>query len=349
MGKLLINVPRLRSISGRYFWRPTPAVKALGFAAEALGADLDAAIAKARRLNDAVDEAIRTGGKVSIVPNSVGHLIQIYEASPAYAKLAASTRVEYAMGLRRIETTAARFLVARIDRKGLVETYDKLIKAHGLISANNLMKLWRILLGVAYDRGWRKDNPASKMHMTSGDARTAVWTPDQVDTVCRAATAAGRPSIALAIRLAYDIGQRQGDVLRLTASAWNGTSIRVRQGKTGSTVIVPVAPETRALIDGRKKTDSTQLIVTEHGGKPYASHHFRHEFAAIREAAGLPDNLQFRDLRRSAATELGAAGATDDEIRAVTGHRSREVVKVYVVPDDRMAKAAQAKRHRNKG
>ena len=73
-----------------------------------------------------------------------------------------------------------------------------------------------------------------------------------------------------------------------------------------------------------------------------------HEFARIRALAELPAELQFRDLRRTAATELGTAGATDDEIRAVTGHRSRNVVAVYVRPDDRMAKAVQRKRDRNK-
>lgn len=53
-------------------------------------------------------------------------------------------------------------------------------------------------------------------------------------------------------------------------------------------------------------------------GRPYQKFHFGHEFARIRALAQLPAELQFRDLRRTAATELGAAGATDDEIRAVT-------------------------------
>jgi hypothetical protein len=31
MGQIEVNIPRLRQIHGRYFWRPTKAVKALGF------------------------------------------------------------------------------------------------------------------------------------------------------------------------------------------------------------------------------------------------------------------------------------------------------------------------------
>jgi integrase len=54
-------------------------------------------------------------------------------------------------------------------------------------------------------------------------------------------------------------------------------------------------------------------------------------------------NLQFRDLRRTLATALGAAGCTDDQIRAITGHQTREVIAVYVRPNDAFAKAAMGR------
>ena len=53
-----VTVKRLRYTSGRYFWRPTPAVKRLGFAAEALGSDLARAVARAQKLNDLVEQAV---------------------------------------------------------------------------------------------------------------------------------------------------------------------------------------------------------------------------------------------------------------------------------------------------
>jgi len=36
----------------------------------------------------------------------------------------------------------------------------------------------------------------------------------------------------------------------------------------------------------------------------------------------MPADLQFRDLRRTLATALGAAGCTDDQIRSITGYRT---------------------------
>jgi len=54
-----VNVPRMRCIHGRYFWRPTKAVKRLGFANVALGADLLKAVQEAGRLNDEVEKVRR--------------------------------------------------------------------------------------------------------------------------------------------------------------------------------------------------------------------------------------------------------------------------------------------------
>jgi hypothetical protein len=54
--------------------------------------------------------------------------------------------------------------------------------------------------------------------------------------------------------------------------------------------------------------------------------------------------LQFRDLRRTGLSELGDAGATDNELRAVSGHRTRDIVATYVVPGNAQVSAAMKKR-----
>ena len=46
-----MRVKRLRRIAGRYYWRPAPAIKKIGFRMVPLGADLIIAIAHADRLN----------------------------------------------------------------------------------------------------------------------------------------------------------------------------------------------------------------------------------------------------------------------------------------------------------
>ena len=44
------------------------------------------------------------------------------------------------------------------------------------------------------------------------------------------------PYLRLAMLLAINTGQRQGDLLRLPWSAYDGTNIKLRQGKTGAYV-----------------------------------------------------------------------------------------------------------------
>jgi integrase len=113
-------------------------------------------------------------------------------------------------------------------------------------------------------------------------------------------------------------------------------------------VWVPALPELRALLDATPRR-STQIVVSEVTSRPYRESDFQHTFAEIRDAAALPKDLQFRDLRRTLATALGAAGCTDDQIRSVTGHKTRGVMAVYVRPDttfadgamDRLQKARQ--------
>jgi hypothetical protein len=122
-------------------------------------------------------------------------------------------------------------------------------------------------------------------------------------------------------------------------------SFSITQSKRGARVRVPVMQETRRWIEETPRT-STRIIVSEATGRPFSTFHFGHEFARIRKAAGLPHDLQFRDLRRTALTEAGDSGATDDELRAMSGHTSREVLSVYVVPTGAQAAAAQNKRQR---
>jgi integrase len=58
--------------------------------------------------------------------------------------------------------------------------------------------------------------------------------------------------------------------------------------------------------------------------------------------------LRFGDLRRSGMTEAADAGATDDELRAQSGHKTRNIVAVYVRSTPKQAGNAIAKRVRHR-
>ena len=95
---------------------------------------------------------------------------------------------------------------------------------------------------------------------------------------------------------------------------------------------------------GSNKNPEAPIIVCETTGKPYSERLYRKHASKIRELAGLPEELKLSDLRRSGASLLGDAGCTEDEIRSITGHKSRQVISTYVVKSDVMASRAQEKR-----
>lgn len=85
--------------------------------------------------------------------------------------------------------------------------------------------------------------------------------------------------------------------------------------------------------------------VTLEGAEPRLGS-FRPAVAAIRAEAGLPHELWFMDLRRTAVAHLARGGSTPSETAHITGHSKRAVVdllKVYLPRDQTVAEAGTAK------
>jgi integrase len=348
MGKIRLSVPRLHIVGDRFYWRPTASIKALGFSYEALGKDPMQAAARARALNEQVERAKMGLDHKAKREDTVSALIDAYQSCPRYKSRAETTRKGYDHILKHIRIHAGHVVVATIDRPGLLQTYQNLIDAKGLFTANAYMKVWQIILKHAYDLGWRKENPASGLGLQTPPPRDQVWSVDQVLRFCDAALAMGKPSMRLAILLAYDLGQRPGDYIKLSWTAYNGRGFAIKQSKTKQRVIVPFEnPFLWAEIDAMPRAGS-HVLICEGTKEPYQPDYFRHLCIKIRRAAKLPEHLQFRDLRRTAATEWGAAGATDDQIRGGGGWKTRNQVSTYVVPSEASAGGAQAKRRANR-
>jgi integrase len=160
--------------------------------------------------------------------------------------------------------------------------------------------------------------------------------------------------MALAIQIAYDTSLRAGDIRALTWAQFDGESLLLRQQKTGREQRVPLWTETVAMIE-QSRGDTIPLatapIIRAPHGRPYAKDNFEHRFRNICRAAGIPNDLQFRDIRRTAATERAVGGSTAAELAAATGHsiaHGARMLDTYVVLDYNMARTAQAKRLGNR-
>ena len=213
--------------------------------------------------------------------------------------------------------------VRQITMKAVRTWYRAQRNAGGNATSPNRIAALRLLLGFGKTEGWLPENPAAGLRVKT-------------------------PPMALAVMLGWCLGQRPADLRTMAWTAYDGQTIRIRQAKTNQAVGIPVLPELRALLTTTERR-STQMVVSENTGRPYQESNFQHTFAEIRDGAGLPADLQYRDLRRTLATTLGAAGCSEDQIRSITGHRTREVLKVYVRPDDTFAKGAMGRLQRAHG
>lgn len=270
-------------------------------------------------------------------PGSFSALVTRYRQSPEFTGLAEKTRRDYGRILRNLETKFGPLPFAGITREVIYALRDSMASKPAM--ANYTLRVMRLLLTWAHERGLIATNPAANPKQLKVAPRSAVWSEDAEAAFLRVAP----PAMALALRLAINIAQRQGDILALTWNQYREGRIQLRQQKTGALVDVPCPAELRAVLDALPRVSTH--ILTDGRKRPFKADHFRHEWRAATLAAGL-DGLEFRDLRRTAMVRMAEAGATDIEISAVSGHdidQTRRILETYIPRTTAMATAAVAK------
>lgn len=313
---------------GRWFWQPTKKMKAAGFCSEALGIDKGKATVRAEALNADWDRVRKVGAPAAPKKGTVAWLADLYQKSPEYAALARKTRKEFDR-LAEIVKAAFPVHVAAIRRRHIKGWWREQVAAVSLDHANRLVnKGLRPILRTAMDEELIAVNPVLKLKLTGTPPRQEVWTDEEIAAICKA----GRPSIALAVLIGQNIGQRPTDILRLTWKQWDGRCILLQQGKTDTWVEVKATPALKTALD-KAPRDAVQIIVNERTGRPYELTNFDARFRDARKDAGVLSAKQFMDLRRTCVVMLGKAGCTVPEIAAVTGHSIKTVeaiLKVYL-------------------
>jgi integrase len=335
-------VPYLRQTRSGFYWEPSRRLKALGFAAEPLGADPEKALARARELNEQIAARIRE--EIETIPprrDTLAWVILDYRKSRAWIKLAPSTKRGYGQYLDKIEAKFGNFRPEAITRR-VVKQWQETLEGHAPAFGAAILRVLRIVLKHAKNMGHKINlEDYSKLDLHTAGGNQEPWEDYEISAYLDEARRQGRQSMALALMLAVCLGQREGDIITMPRSAYDPAdgSISITQHKTGRRVAVPVLPELEREIDITPKL-GTIFVISEKSEKPYKEHHFRHTHRMICRAAGIPDRRKFMDLRHTAATRLGEAGCADDMIRAVTGQLDRTVVARYVKPTGTMARAA---------
>ena len=304
------------------------------------------AVAEAQQLNQQLDRWL-TGhdeSKVAYLAGTFGWLVGKYKTDTRYTELAPSTQKLYGWMLPSLLEVFGDIPLRSITRVSARAFYDTFSQKKRM--AHQLISTARLIMNFGIDIGQLEFNPFENMRISKGSKRSQVWSAEQITNAISEAEKLGWPSVGLAIRLAMDIGQRPGDVRSMTWGSYDGTMLKLRQSKTGEWVEVPVLPDLKKCLDMHRRGDDKHLLVNESTGQPYRKELLQERVRTAMRNAGISDDLQLRDLRRTAVVRMAVAGSTNAEIAAITGHsinNTAQILEVYLPRNSAMAKNAMDK------
>jgi integrase len=88
----------------------------------------------------------------------------------------------------------------------------------------------------------------------------------------------------------------------------------------------------------------SHVVICETTRLPWNRFTFGHEFRRVATAAGIPEDLQFRDLRATALTELKDADVDVLDMATHSGHRTLTMAHRYNRPSTEQFRRAAGKR-----
>jgi integrase len=261
-----------------------------------------------------------------------------YYNSPAFLTLRPTSKTTYRGIIDRWRAEHGGKRVTHLERRHVRDHIAAALTASGPHAANNLRQMLRALCLFAVENDWRRDDPTIGVRPVKAKSEGFVsWTDEDIAAFEAHWPAGSRQRLALALLL-YT-GQRRGDVVRMGRQHVSGDKMRVVQGKTGASLVIPMHANLIAAIAETPRNNLTYL--TTAFGKPFTAAGFGNIFRDWCDAAGLVGRSA-HGLRKAAARRLAEAGCTTLQIGAITGHKTLKEISRYTAAADqeRMARDA---------
>ncbi len=189
-------------------------------------------------------------------------------------------------------------------------------------------------------REWRLGlvgNPVSMVRKPApAPGRNRRLKSSEEQRLLRACDKHSNPMLGWIVRLALETGMRQGEIETLTHGQVNlkRRIIKLTETKNGSARTVPLtkgaADVLKVAMDNPLQPKDTSLIFFGEPGRdgrrrPYT---FKPAWFNALHAAKVK-GLRFHDLRHEAVSRLVEAGLNDQEVAAISGHKSMQMLKRY--------------------
>ncbi len=286
-------------------------------------------------------------------PGSVADLVTRYFATPTRLGPTAQTqatvrgildgfRRDYGhlpvarMTFEHVEAIVAARIPKRQEGKRIVG---------GIQAARKLRKELVRLFAFAKKAGMHASNPAAdadrvKIGPSQRTTGHHTWTEDEI-TQYREHHALGTKA-RLAMELMLWTDQRRGDAIRMGRQHIRDGRLHFTQGKTGSDLGLPVAPQLLEAIVAMPPAQKGHLcfLVTEYG-KPFSDAGFGNWFRKRCDEADLPQ-CAAHGLRKATMRRMAELGMSNQSMKSVSGHKTDQEVSRYTRAVDQQRMADQA-------
>lgn len=269
-------------------------------------------------------------------PGTFNALIAAYYGSPEFKGLRPSTQATYRGIIERFRAKHGDKRVASIERKHIKAIIGAMHETPA--AANNLLDRLKALMTLAIDIGMRKDDPTLRMRGYSNKGEGFhTWTEEEIAAFEARHEIGTKARLALALML-YT-GQRRSDAVTMGWQHVTGHRIKVRQQKTDARLEIPMHPTLLAVMAATPRANMTFLVTAY--GKPFTPAGFGNWFRERCDESGLPQ-CSAHGLRKAAARRLAEAGCSNQQIKAITGHKTDKEVSRYTAAADQVRLAEQA-------
>lgn len=290
--------------------------------------------------------AIRSGRSNRICKTTWNNLIIAYYRSPAFRAKAKGTQENYRRHCEAIREKNGDKDMTRFRRRDALKVQDALQDTWS--KANERLAVLSILCKFAVDLEWIDRNPVVDIPKLTG-GEYEPWPDNMLSGYERYCDQHSLTTARTIYELCVGTGQRLGDCVQMQWSDFDGEFMAVVQEKTKARLSIYCPPRLQAYLAGLPK--SGRHILAKNLSQSIGKRRAQKAVEEVREALGImhgENRLVPHGWRYTAAVQLSDAGCSDDEVQAVTGHKTLEMVRKYRAQRDQKAASRRAQEKRNR-
>lgn len=230
--------------------------------------------------------------------------------------------------LRQGERPAATCPFYVVDKYVTERSIKRPDRSGGPEAANRARKVLLGMFRYAIKLGIRTDNPVEFVDpIPSNGEGFHCWSEEEIAQYQK------KHSRGTTARLAFDLmlwtAKRPTDASQIRKSNIDGKYLIGTDGKTSKAWAISIAPDLQKSMDAMPLNNHDHMILSEHG-EPFSPKGFGNKMADWCDAAGLSDRCRGHGLRKACMRRLAEAGATQQQLKAISLHSNDREVSTYV-------------------